>query len=91
MKSGEEYNHWARTPQRPSDIPTNPDYVYRGQGWISWPDWLGSNYLSYDEARNFVMTLNISSAKRYLNWAKTDQRPSKIPASPDRFTKTKDG
>jgi len=89
LKSGEEYNHWARTPQRPSDIPTNPDYVYRGQGWISWPDWLGSNYLSYDEARNFVMTLNISSAKRYLNWAKTDQRPSKIPASPDRVYKNK--
>ena len=45
--------------------------------------------VSYDEARNFVMTLNISSAKRYLNWAKTDQRPSKIPASPDKVYKNK--
>ena len=27
----------------PISIPTNPQRSYRGNGWISWPDWLGTS------------------------------------------------
>ena len=27
--------------QRPDDIPTNPDQVYKDHGWIGYGDWLG--------------------------------------------------
>jgi superfamily II DNA or RNA helicase len=26
-----------------SGVPTNPQRTYAGKGWISWPDWLGTN------------------------------------------------
>jgi hypothetical protein len=28
--------------QKPENIPSRPDIVYRGRGWVSWCDWLGS-------------------------------------------------
>ncbi len=27
----------------PDDIPSNPNQTYKNKGWISWPDWLGTN------------------------------------------------
>ena len=43
----EEYRAWcggriAGTPPRPADIPSNPQLTYRGRGWVSWPDFLGT-------------------------------------------------
>lgn len=28
---------------RPDDIPYAPKYMYLGAGWVSWPDWLGTD------------------------------------------------
>jgi superfamily II DNA or RNA helicase len=30
-------------PLKPDDIPKTPSYVYADKGWISWPDWLGTD------------------------------------------------
>jgi hypothetical protein len=36
-----EWNaHW-KSVKRPIDIPSSPHCVYKGKGWVSWPDWLG--------------------------------------------------
>ena len=35
-----EYRAWCKA-GRPSNIPSNPEKVYRGGGWLSLPDWLG--------------------------------------------------
>src|SRR5262249_29547895 len=47
-----------RRPRRPADIPADPRTRYRGTGWSSWPDWLGTvnkprgtPYRSFAEAR----------------------------------------
>src|SRR5205085_12306254 len=37
---------WARTAARPSDIPANPEGVYRDEGWVSWGDWLGTGFVA---------------------------------------------
>ena len=36
-----EYEKWAKSGQRPNDIPSHADDVYRNEGWVSWPDFLG--------------------------------------------------
>ncbi len=28
---------------RPDNIPSSPERTYKGKGWISWPDWLGTD------------------------------------------------
>ena len=32
---------FAKSNQRPSDMPSVPSRTYKDKGWISWPDWLG--------------------------------------------------
>jgi hypothetical protein len=36
-----EWVGWSKSGQRPSNIPSHPEKVYRDDGWISYPDWLG--------------------------------------------------
>ena len=31
----------AGKPERPDNIPAKPDALYKDNGWINWPDWLG--------------------------------------------------
>jgi hypothetical protein len=35
-----QYRAWAKSGERPADIPARPDWVYKGQGWSGWGDWL---------------------------------------------------
>ena len=42
LKGKKEWWVWSKSEQRLPDIPANPDRAYRDDGWISWPDWLGS-------------------------------------------------
>ena len=40
LKSYKEWEEWSKSGQRPSDIPSRPDQVYKGKGWLSWGDFL---------------------------------------------------
>jgi len=40
LKSNIEYSQWAKTLDKPEDIPATPQNVY-ADDWISWGDWLG--------------------------------------------------
>jgi hypothetical protein len=41
LRSVKEWWAWSKSGQRPSNIPGKPNKVYRDDGWISMPDWLG--------------------------------------------------
>ena len=43
LKSQMQWNEYCTSGKRPDDIPTNPQRTYKGKGWISWPDWLGTD------------------------------------------------
>jgi Type III restriction enzyme, res subunit len=74
------------------DIPAEPHRVYRGLGWISRGDWLGTNtvastkrqFLGFDEAREFVRARGFQTKTEYEAWARSNERPSDIPALPSR-------
>jgi hypothetical protein len=85
------WRKWSKSKQRPSDIPGNPDRVYRDDGWVSWPDWLGSevrvlakDMLPFAVGRAYARKLKLRSKKEWEEWSKSGQRPSNIPASPQR-------
>ena len=37
-----EYEVWARSNERPADIPALPSRTYARTGWLGWGDWLGT-------------------------------------------------
>lgn len=85
-----DWNTWAKSNLRPEDIPSNSVNFYKDKGWISWGDWLGTGYvanqgriyLSFNEARVFVHSLEIKTQIEWDVWSKSSARPSNIPAGP---------
>jgi hypothetical protein len=87
-------------PQRPPDIPTNPNMVYKEQGWSSWGDWLGTGrvatsrrqFLPFGAARDFARSLGLSSQNEWSLYCQgklkgMKARPEDIPTNPHRTYK----
>jgi superfamily II DNA or RNA helicase len=86
LKSWEEWEALVSSRRLPSDIPARPDGAYKGQGWLNWADWLGTEerVRSYEGARAFVRKLNLKSAAEWRKWSSSGRRPADIPAAPYR-------
>ena len=41
LKSKEAWNEWSKSGARPEDIPSTPQHVYKKQGWVGFPEFLG--------------------------------------------------
>jgi hypothetical protein len=74
-------------------LPSNPDRHYRGQGWISWGEFLGTRHFkdikwrSFKKAREYVRTLGLKSAKKFFRWRSEHLKqhpnePFDIPSNP---------
>jgi len=43
VNTKEEWLAMAKQKKLPTDIPSDPYGVYKKKGWVSWPDWLGTD------------------------------------------------
>ncbi len=92
FKSRFHYKIWAESDQRPSDIPSEPERIYRLRGWQGWENFLDNPrvtrpqliYRNYEAAQDYVTRLNLRNPSEYLWWAMSEQRPADIPVEPDR-------
>lgn len=79
----------------PADIPTAPNLVYSGEGWVSFNDWFGSDtrsnwgreYRDFESARDFARSLGLKSRSEWVRFCqgkipKLGTRPDDIPADP---------
>ena len=83
-------------PDRPEDVPGSPDEAYKGKGWKSWGDFLGTGnnqnnqkvYRSFEACRDFARSLGLRTWKDWMKWSKeSGQRPLDVPSHPDRTYK----
>lgn len=82
---------YAKSSEKPSDIPADPPNVYRHQGWLSIGDWLGTGrvanrdreYRAFGDARSFARALGLRTQTEWLRYTKTSDKPDDIPANPD--------
>jgi superfamily II DNA or RNA helicase len=102
LKSGTEWRLYriGEMPNKgfiPSDIPTNPNIVYAGNGWKNMGDWLGTNsisnskrtFRSYEDAKRFVHSLRLKSFREWGAYCRGElpnkkNRPLDIPTTPSR-------
>jgi len=78
-------NEYSKSNERPKNIPANPDIKYRNNGWISWTDFLGTNYHKYDnfiDARKYTHSLGLSTKNEWYDYWKSKKRPTNIPSNP---------
>ena len=90
LKDTIEWYQYAKSGKRPSDIPSNANKAYKDRGWIDWPDFLGTRnnatykkkFRSFEAAKVFVHTLGLKNIRDYREYAKSGNRPAKIPSDP---------
>ena len=71
----------------PDDIPYSPDVSYKGRGWISWDDFLGVDWMPFDQARVFARSLKLTGQRQWKHYAKGERpdlppKPADLPAAP---------
>ncbi len=86
-RTGVEWRAWAKTDARPPDIPASPGTIYKGKGWVSWADFLGTRnrkggWRSFAEAREFARDLNLKNGDKWREYAKTSEMPDNVPTNP---------
>lgn len=71
LRSKNDWVAWCSKGVRPGHIPSRPDITYRGEGWLSWGDWLGyrpgqaavkrdaHHFRDFKDARKFVRALDL--------------------------------
>jgi hypothetical protein len=76
---------------RPFDIPSSPDQVYRGRGWVSWGQFLGTNvvstrkrrFRSYAAAHAYARAQRLRTRAEWRAWSIAGKQPAGIPAAPE--------
>ena len=91
LKSQAAWRDHCRDGKRPQDIPSDPNRVYRGKGWTTWGDWLGTGtvsrhlrkYRPFPKARSFARGLSLGSVKDWAAYCKGGRQPADMPADPN--------
>jgi len=94
LKSQTEWNVYAKSPHKPSNIPSNPQNTYKKQ-WKGWGDWLGTGriatinmqYRDFESARKFVHSLGFKSQTEWRKYIKSGTKPNDIPSAPNQIYK----
>ena len=88
LKGVEEWVAWAKTGEKPKDIPASPRRVYTVQ-WAGWGDWLGTGRLygvgwrPFEEAREYVRSLGLRNLADWRAFATSGDKPTDIPSNPN--------
>ena len=90
FKDTYEWKDWAKSDARPKCIPVSPFVMYKGRGWCGMRDWLGTGFLSFEEARLFARSLGIEDSFRgWRVFCQSGQRPIGVPSNPNIIYKAK--
>ena len=79
---------------KPEDIPTTPNIVYKDTGWVNLGDWLGTgnlsnraireNYRNFRAARKFVREMGVKNRDDWQALHRAGKVPADIPFKPER-------
>jgi hypothetical protein len=97
LKTQKEWFEFTKSGERPADIPALPWKTYKGKGWVSLGDWLGTgtvapglrDYRRFKEAREFARSLGLKNQKEWRKFTKSGALPDDIPANPNKTYETK--
>ena len=97
LKNMREWRIFAKSGNKPSDIPFNPDKIYKNNGWLNWPDFLGNgirhvkgfNYANFIDARSYARGLNLKTSNQWKVFCSENELPKKIPKYPQFHYKNK--
>ena len=90
IKTSSEWRNYCNSGKKPNDIPKSADIYYKGKGWKSWPDFLGTKigfdgkYMTFDKAKKFIKKFNLNSQRDFQKFLKTNTVPVDFPSNPSK-------
>ncbi|MDH3203553.1 MAG: hypothetical protein OEL81_02600 [Nitrosopumilus sp.] len=89
LSGKEEWVKYCKSNKRLLEIPASPDRTFK-KVWKGWGDWLGTGiianknleFLPFDEAREFVHSLDLKNQKEWSQYVKSGNKPTNIPSTP---------
>ena len=86
LASRSEWRRFCASPQRPADIPANPQVAYRSE-WKDWGDFLGTgntdtSFLPFPKARSIARGLELHDMAAYRAAARAGTLPQGLPKDP---------
>ncbi len=98
LRNVKAFNLFCKTGGRNNrfPIPTNPNIVYKQNGWKDWGDFLGTGNKStrkkvwrrFNSAHQFVLKLELNNENNWRSYCNSGERPNDIPANPDKIYKS---
>lgn len=86
IRNHKGFRQFLKSKNRPLNFPGNPKKIYASSGWLSWEHFFGieekPKYLSFEQAREIVHTLNLRNQEDWRNYSKSPNRIKSIPNSP---------
>ncbi|NNM02823.1 MAG: hypothetical protein HKP26_04565 [Nitrosopumilus sp.] len=92
LKNEREWILFCKSNKKPSDIPSVPRQYYTNE-WKGLGDWLGTytiapqnkKFRTFKKARKFVHSLNLRTYYDWLDFCKSNKKPSDIPSVPRQY------
>jgi hypothetical protein len=89
LKNAHEWRAYCISGNKPYEITSVPERVYKNNGWIGLGDWLGTGtpssrnrkYRSFEDAKEFVHKLKLKSTTEWNEYCKSGNKPDDIPQS----------
>lgn len=92
LKNVADWQKYAKSGNKPVDIPTSPSRIFANKGWKGFGDWLGTGTLSpldkrrqmrsFSECQKFIRSLGITTETEWKTWLKSNTKPDDIPYDP---------
>jgi superfamily II DNA or RNA helicase len=89
LRNQSEWFEYCKSGDLPLNMAIAPHYKYLGEGWVSWPDFLGSKgrggkkkeWREFNKAREFARNLGLKNHSEWRIFASTNNKPKDIPSS----------
>jgi len=89
LKTIRDWKKFCESDRKPDDIPSAPWFSYQNKGWKDIKDFLGTDFTSFERAREFAQSLNLKTGRDWNKFCVSDKKPSEIPTTPQAVYKNK--
>lgn len=97
LNNQKQWREFCLSGNKPDNIPSNPNRIYKDSGWVSFSDWIGNfnrngnkiDYLDFEKARDYIRSLGLKNQKDFLDFCKSKSMPINIPTNPHKVYKDK--
>ncbi len=97
LKGDREWREYCKSDNKPKDIPSNPNSVYKNKGWISNGDFFGTFsvadkfkrelWWTFEKSRKFVHELNFKNRYDWYEYCQSPKKSKHIPSNPNQVYK----